>query len=270
MDATENPVEVVQEDVPCRRCGYNLRTLPVDGQCPECGTEVRPSLRGRRLVNADRGWLAWICGGAILFGVGLVLLAISWAVLVLHGLGFNFVLLWAGLVAAACGGAWLLTPGEPDGPYFDDRRVLRRVIRTLTLIGAIPLGISLSGELTGHPRPDWRVLTEVGAILLMVAMELVPWYLASLSKRMDERWLKISGRLTGLSLPICYGMVVVIGFIGPGSGARDFWVVLVLMVCAFASPGVYALAWAVVVSRKRRMAERLAAWTKDGRVASRS
>ena len=30
----------ITADVPCVRCGYNLRTLDTGGKCPECGTDV--------------------------------------------------------------------------------------------------------------------------------------------------------------------------------------------------------------------------------------
>ena len=34
----------IAHDLPCRRCRYNLRTLPTDGRCPECGTRVAITL----------------------------------------------------------------------------------------------------------------------------------------------------------------------------------------------------------------------------------
>lgn len=37
-------METIDADVPCARCGYNLRTLPRDGSCPECGQSVSISL----------------------------------------------------------------------------------------------------------------------------------------------------------------------------------------------------------------------------------
>jgi hypothetical protein len=35
---------IVLEDLPCAGCGYNLRTLPARGHCPECGSAVGDSL----------------------------------------------------------------------------------------------------------------------------------------------------------------------------------------------------------------------------------
>jgi len=30
----------LDEDIACLKCGYNLRGLPTDDACPECGTAV--------------------------------------------------------------------------------------------------------------------------------------------------------------------------------------------------------------------------------------
>jgi len=36
--------ESLTEDLPCVRCGYNLRGLKAEGNCPECGASVGKSL----------------------------------------------------------------------------------------------------------------------------------------------------------------------------------------------------------------------------------
>jgi hypothetical protein len=43
---------MVKVDLPCAGCGYNLRFQRADGYCPECGLEVRHSLR--RFTDPDR------------------------------------------------------------------------------------------------------------------------------------------------------------------------------------------------------------------------
>jgi len=49
---------IVQHDLSCLGCGYNLRTLADDGRCPECGRFVRDSLRLHGLLrNSDPDWL---------------------------------------------------------------------------------------------------------------------------------------------------------------------------------------------------------------------
>ena len=45
------------DDLPCRTCGYNLRTLDTAGVCPECATPIAASLRSELLREADPNWL---------------------------------------------------------------------------------------------------------------------------------------------------------------------------------------------------------------------
>jgi hypothetical protein len=48
QDASAGPVEgddiPFDQDLPCLRCGYNLRGLKPTGQCPECGANIRKAL----------------------------------------------------------------------------------------------------------------------------------------------------------------------------------------------------------------------------------
>ena len=41
----------LDQDLACRRCGYNLRGLSTDGACPECGTAV-----GQSTFQLHRNW----------------------------------------------------------------------------------------------------------------------------------------------------------------------------------------------------------------------
>lgn len=61
--APVSAVGLVDGDVPCVGCGYNLRTRPTAGRCPECGLHVAESL-GLDIADpaaAARAmwWLAW-------------------------------------------------------------------------------------------------------------------------------------------------------------------------------------------------------------------
>ena len=53
-------VDTVEAGTACVSCGYDLRTLPVYGRCPECGAPVRQSLPKRRspLTAAERSQLS--------------------------------------------------------------------------------------------------------------------------------------------------------------------------------------------------------------------
>ena len=56
-DVTGTVAQVLEEDTPCRRCGYNLRGLATTGLCPECGTAIALSLVGNLLKQAGPDWV---------------------------------------------------------------------------------------------------------------------------------------------------------------------------------------------------------------------
>lgn len=59
----------VDVDLPCVDCGYNLRTLAADAQCPECKAPVAASLDPNLLRYADSSWLATISRGLLYIAV---------------------------------------------------------------------------------------------------------------------------------------------------------------------------------------------------------
>src|SRR4051812_37123358 len=65
-------------DLACRKCGYNLRTLTINGRCPECGTSVGFSAQGDLLRFCDPDWVSLLGRGVklVLFGIGVFVLAI--------------------------------------------------------------------------------------------------------------------------------------------------------------------------------------------------
>ncbi|MCO6435825.1 MAG: hypothetical protein J5J06_01910 [Phycisphaerae bacterium] len=74
-DVTGNSGEIdpnltVARDVPCRRCGYNLRGLSPAGRCPECAAPVIVALQPDILAFADPRWLDTLACGQRLFGRG--------------------------------------------------------------------------------------------------------------------------------------------------------------------------------------------------------
>jgi hypothetical protein len=63
---------VVEGDRACIHCGYNLRTLRQEGNCPECGWAVAKSLREASLAGVNVPWL-------VRAALGLGMLIAAWA-----------------------------------------------------------------------------------------------------------------------------------------------------------------------------------------------
>ena len=49
-------VAALDQNLPCLRCGYNLRTLATNARCPECSTPIASSLDTNLLRYADPSW----------------------------------------------------------------------------------------------------------------------------------------------------------------------------------------------------------------------
>lgn len=57
MTMSTQAAAIVETDLPCVGCGYNLRTRPLDGTCPECGQSVSYTLQFPRLSRSAPRWL---------------------------------------------------------------------------------------------------------------------------------------------------------------------------------------------------------------------
>ncbi len=69
MDETPQQSVTVAEvarvgiDLPCISCGYNLRSLPMSGRCPECNSAIESALHHGWLMFADPQWLRRLRSG---------------------------------------------------------------------------------------------------------------------------------------------------------------------------------------------------------------
>ena len=70
------PPPIVLGDLPCRKCSYNLRTLPTTAVCPECATPIADSMRSDLLHDGDPHWLQTVRRGVKLLWITCCLYAL--------------------------------------------------------------------------------------------------------------------------------------------------------------------------------------------------
>ncbi len=184
-------------DLLCNHCGYNLRGLPTEGRCPECGTEVARSLRGDLLSAADPAWLERVNRGHLYVASGflgfLVFAAAVPTVFGWVGLGLrlargtgvsSMVLRVVNLVGIAGSlvlvliGVVGITTLDPRLSLTEEPRALRRVVRG-TAIAALLMAVSDCGLQLGsmagrgvHPiilTVSSGMLSACSALTLVVA-----------------------------------------------------------------------------------------------------
>jgi len=150
-------------NAPCLNCGYNLRTLSVEGLCPECAHPVRLSLSGQFLRFASPRWvrqlargvlLLIIAGGVLVGGRAFVLTPMpgllpyttptgstSSSFMLVGSLG-QFVF-WAGITALVMLALWTLTKPELATRFRAEGLSARRVLRVCACLLSVPLVLSL-------------------------------------------------------------------------------------------------------------------------------
>jgi hypothetical protein len=206
---------VVQDDSPCRKCGYNLRGLSPDGRCPECGTPVGLSLHGDLLRYSDPPWVQTVARGFRLMigGIAVIVVAVILGMIV-GGIGWTQGTLLVELLALVgwllhLVGLWLATERDPSGLGEDQYGTARRIIR----IGAVA---SVAGNVL--QRADDAVAASSGLALALdmlrlalAAVGVVAWfaqlqYMEKLAQRIPDDKLSRRARFLKWALTITFGL----------------------------------------------------------------
>lgn len=266
----------VDRDVPCVRCGYNLRGLTPDTRCPECGTAVNQSLQGNFLRFADPDWLGRLQTGTslklwnVLFG--LLLGAGSYFAQSMQGSRAIPMLLSlvSGMLALAA--AFLITSPEP-AVHHEDGMSLRQLVR-ICAITAFCGGIIMQAGKLGM---GGFIAVGVGGLLQLTGVvqlfgEFV--YYRRFARRIPDAKLERSTSTVMWGMVSSYAAMVVCGVVAvaagglavakarggaPSIGATGGLVVVGFTTC-FAVVGVIVFSiWNFVLLAKYRKAFQLAA-----------
>jgi hypothetical protein len=141
-DVPSQPPSLIEADSPCMSCGYNLRGLQSDSNCPECGHIISASLRGDMLRFSDPSWLAQLRLGASLKLWAIVVSFVLSFVAGFAGAFFGLPILLVQLAALvgsvmALWGTWCITSQEPRIALTDDSLTLRKFIRTCAITSGV-------------------------------------------------------------------------------------------------------------------------------------
>jgi uncharacterized membrane protein len=173
----------IDHDLPCPRCGYNLRGLNYGRNCPECGSPIELThTASDALLSGDEAQRAqWKTG----LGLGVISLSVILAARLLCFVASTALtgpeLARAYLIAAAAGwtgwalAAWLLTPPALDDTWPKLRR-MRLAGRWLALLwlpayACLIVWLALPGAGRGHAlfllSVAGRAAAGVGMLLLV-------------------------------------------------------------------------------------------------------
>jgi hypothetical protein len=180
---------MIDRDMRCARCGYNLRTTVSDGRCPECGLIVSDSIQPDSLDTAQRGWVAKQRAGVWLQFASYLLAAV--AIIgemyrsYLPGLtpAAMMVLRVAPLLGVAVA-VWLLTTPRPDRHVKSSLRFVRYGFAAVLLLALVLPGVDHSSFKSTFGRAGWTLFFTllvicwigVGCVQVRIARTLnLPW-----------------------------------------------------------------------------------------------
>jgi hypothetical protein len=218
---------IVTTDVPCRKCQYNLRSLPIDGRCPECGTPVGFSTKGDLIRYSDPTWTDTLRRGinCIILGVLVAVVGGILAAFLFRGNPIPMILSSFASSILFLVGAWLLTMPDPSGLGEDKYGTSRKLIRITLLVGLVNHLLTFAQQTMVMP-PDARFLVQslagLASLVGVVGQFAMLNYLGKLARRIPD--FKIADRAHFLmyALGITYGLFIVLGLIAALSlrGAR--------------------------------------------------
>ncbi|NUQ53948.1 MAG: hypothetical protein HUU19_14790 [Phycisphaerales bacterium] len=232
--AAASAVPFLDRDVACVRCSYNLRGLPANRNCPECGEPIANSIKGFMLQDASPEYR-----GKLKLGLSLVLNGILLLVVVMVGsIVLGYVAgsaAWPRIIANGVGflvgcimllGYWKYTEPDPGYVIFEQPSSARNVVRIAVAVGAavsltqFVLGFFVATPGTAPASSVWAFGTML--VVLVGLVSFVAWvvqflgvmnYTAWVGGRVPDEFVVRRAKLYRWLLPVIYvvGAIVVIG-----------------------------------------------------------
>jgi hypothetical protein len=140
------PAATVLKDTPCRSCGYNLRTQPRDGVCPECATPVADSMGTHLLRDADPQFLLRLNAGLRISQWTLAGFVLA-TLFTMRGVPIVWRVATVGCSGGLMLGTWLLTTTDPSGLFeslYGRSRTIARWLGVMQFASVFLLGASLT------------------------------------------------------------------------------------------------------------------------------
>ena len=261
---------IVVIDISCRKCAYNLRGLPVESNCPECGTAVGASFKSDLLRFSDPEWLDVLRKGANATIVGVSVVVLGSVMLIIASaagstavprLASGFILLVGYILVIR--GTWLLASPDPSGVGEDQYQFYRRIFRGSLLIGAAYLLVPTLLGTRILPQVVGNVLGVViglpANLAIFTACVLQVLYLRKLAMRIpDEPLAKRAAYL----VPAFAGTAGAFGIVG-GLIPLAFEGVPVARVFRSVMDGIGGVAWLILFIFYIRLLQRLGARFKE-------
>ena len=215
---------IVDQDIPCRKCSYDLRGLSIEGRCPECGTPVGLSVNGELLRYSDPKFISTLARGVSLIRWGIVVLIAAVVVVMVaasaaRGARPPLVVRLAPLIANVMmvAGAWLLTSRDPSGIGEDQYGTARRIIRFTLLVGIskdlLDLAVGMSTPLPPAAQIAFQTLGFATGLVWLVGQFAQLNYLHKLALRIPNPEQSQRARFLMWGLGTTYALFLVIGFV---------------------------------------------------------
>ena len=208
------PTDTRQINAPiaCRRCGYILKGLGSEGNCPECAAPIEYSLRENRLRFADPTWLhqitrgaAWLIAYVFITIAALIANIIASRILspagtevISLGMGFLLACIWSLAV-------FLFTARDPAVSVPESSKLNTSKLARIGAIGALADSvIQLTFTFVNVSATPVQIIVAVLNLIVFVGLIAMFVHAHALARRIPDTRLMAQIKIVGwgLALPI--------------------------------------------------------------------